>query len=183
MKYVVLLLAALLISGCTMGSNLNDVNVVVFETTQGTIKIQLYVEEMPITTANFIKLVNEGFYDGVIFHRVINDFMIQGGDPTGTGTGGPGYTIPDEFSSAYSNTRGTIAMANTGRPNSGGSQFFINLVDNSFLDFDKQPLSSKHPVFGEVIQGMDVVDAIAQVSVNQQSRPINDVVITRAFMQ
>src|SRR3989344_9702828 len=99
------------------------------QTTEGEIVIELY-DNMPITTGNFVKLVNEGFYDGVIFHRVIEDFMIQGGDPTGTGTGGPGYEIKDEFVKGSSNLRGTISMANAG-PNTGGSQFFINLKDNT----------------------------------------------------
>jgi len=115
----------------------------------------------------------------VIFHRVIPGFMIQGGDPTGTGMGGPGYKIDDEFVAGHSNIRGTIAMANSG-PNSGGSQFFINLVDNSFLDYDKQPLTSKHPVFGEVVEGMDVVDAIGSVPTGVGYKPVEDVVILRA---
>jgi peptidylprolyl isomerase len=101
---------------------------------------------MPITSGNFIKLVKSGFYDGVIFHRVIDGFMIQGGDPKGNGMGGPGYTIKDEFTHAGGNRndRGTISMANAG-PNTGGSQFFINLVNNNFLD-------TKHPAFGKVIK-------------------------------
>ena len=148
------------------------------ETNQGNIVIELY-SDMPITAGNFEKLVKEGFYDGVIFHRVINDFMIQGGDPTGTGMGGPGYQIEDEFVAGHSNTRGTLSMANSG-PNSGGSQFFINLVDNSFLDYDKQPLTSKHPVFGEVIQGMEVVDSIAKVAKNSQDKPLQEIKIIKA---
>ncbi|MBM3228773.1 peptidylprolyl isomerase, partial [Candidatus Pacearchaeota archaeon] len=121
------------------------------ETTKGEIVIQLY-SEMPVTSGNFKSLVEKGFYDGTIFHRVIDNFMIQGGDPTGTGRGGPGYQIKDEFTKTDldKNNRGTIAMANAG-PNTGGSQFFINLVDNNYLD-------GKHPVFGKVISGMDVVD-------------------------
>jgi len=134
---------------------------------------------MPVTAGNFEKLAEEGFYDGVIFHRVIPDFMIQGGDPTGTGMGGPGYKIEDEFVAGHSNVRGTIAMANAG-PNSGGSQFFINLVDNGFLDYDKEPLTSKHPVFGKVVDGMDVVDEIAGVETGAGDKPIEDVVIVKA---
>lgn len=141
------------------------------ETTEGDIVIQLY-KEMPITSGNFEKLVKKGFYDGVIFHRVIEGFMIQGGDPTGTGMGGPGYDIKDEFKGEQKNNRGTIAMANAG-PNTGGSQFFINLVNNNFLD-------GKHPVFGKVIEGMDVVDAIAKVDTNSQDRPIEEVKIIKA---
>ena len=135
---------------------------------------------MPITTGNFEKLVKEGFYDGTIFHRVIDEFMIQGGDPVGTGMGGPGYTIEDEFVEGHSNVRGTISMENTGQPNTGGSQFFINLVDNSRLDFDKEPLTSKHPAFGEVIEGMDVVDAIAKVPKGAADKPLEDVIIIKA---
>lgn len=144
------------------------------ETSMGVIVIELY-DDMPVTAGNFEKLVNEGFYDGVIFHRVISDFMIQGGDPTGTGTGGPGYTIKDEFTDHNSNDRGTISMANAG-PNTGGSQFFINLVDNNYLD-------EKHPVFGKVVQGMDVVDAIGRVQTDSNDRPLTEVKIIKASIQ
>ena len=125
---------------------------VVLHTTMGDITIRLY-NDMPVTAGNFEKLVRSGFYDGTVFHRVIDGFMIQGGDPTGTGSGGPGYTIPDEFVKGHSNVRGTVAMANTGRPNTGGSQFFINLVDNTYLDWDDPRTPSAHPVFGEVVGG------------------------------
>ena len=137
------------------------------------IVIQLY-SEMPITDGNFKSLVERGFYDGVIFHRVIDGFMIQSGDPTGTGAGGPGYEIEDEFTETNldENNRGTIAMANAG-PNTGGSQFFINLVDNNFLD-------GRHPVFGKVVSGMNVVDAIAKVETNSQDRPLEEVKIVKA---
>lgn len=138
----------------------DDKNIVRIKTEKGDIVIELY-ENMPITAGNFKKLASEGFYDGVTFHRVIDDFMIQGGDPTGTGMGGPGYTIEDEHVEGSTNVRGTIAMANSG-PQSGGSQFFINTVDNIYLDWDKPPAASKHPVFGKVIEGMDVVDKIEQ---------------------
>ena len=147
------------------------------ETNHGDIVIELY-SDMPITAGNFQKLVEDGFYDGVIFHRIIPNFMIQGGDPTGTGSGGPGYQIKDEFVEGRSNLPMTLSMANSG-PGSGGSQFFINLVDNSFLDFDKQPLSSKHPVFGEVIEGQDIVKKIAGVETSRD-RPLDDVVIIKA---
>ena len=135
----------------------------VFKTNKGDITLELFEDQMPITTTNFIKLAEEGFYNGTKFHRVIDGFMIQGGDPNSKGddtstygTGGPGYTIQDEFveGSLLSNTRGTIAMANTGQPNSGGSQFFINTADNTGLDFDKEPYTSKHPVFGRVVAGL-----------------------------
>ena len=109
---------------------------VTLKTNMGDIDIKMY-DDMPITAGNFVKLVKEGFYDGLTFHRVIADFMIQGGCPNGTGTGGPGYTIKDEFVKGHSNKRGTISMANAG-PNTGGSQFFINLVDNGYLDWDNR---------------------------------------------
>ena len=161
--------------------NGNMVNQVKLETNHGDIVIQLY-DDMPITTNNFRKLVEDGTYNGVIFHRVIDNFMIQGGDPTGTGMGDKSIpSIKDEFVEGHSNIRGTLSMANAG-PNTGSSQFFINLVDNSFLDFDKQPLSSKHPVFGEIIQGMEVVDKIAKVQVGGQDRPVEDVIILKATL-
>ena len=146
------------------------------ETSMGNITIALD-PDMPITAGNFETLVQKGYYNGVIFHRVIDGFMIQGGDPTGTGRGGPGYVIPDEFALDNRNDRGTISMANAG-PNTGGSQFFINLVNNNYLD-------TKHPVFGKVVEGMDVVDAIAKVQTNGQSggnRPLQNVTIFRAEM-
>lgn len=157
-------------------------------TNYGTVTLELFSDTMPVTTGNFIELARAGFYDGTKFHRVIDGFMIQGGDPNTReqhesrwGTGGPGYTIQDEFVSGelLTNVRGTIAMANTGQPNSGGSQFFINLADNTGLDFDKQPLSSKHPVFGHVIEGMDVVDAIGRVETKERDIPAEPVSIER----
>jgi len=152
---------------------------ILLKTNQGDIVIELY-ENMPITAGNFKKLVGDGVYDGVIFHRILNGFMIQGGDPTGTGMGDPNIpNIQDEFVEGSSNLRGTIAMANAG-PNTGSSQFFINLVDNIYLDWDKQPESSKHPVFGKVVEGMDIVDKIANVKVNQAGKPDEDVKIIKA---
>ena len=145
---------------------------VILHTTMGDITLKMN-DDMPITTGNFVKLCKEGFYDGVIFHRVIDGFMIQGGDPTGTGMGGPGYTIEDEFGKGHSNVRGTIAMANTGRPNTGGSQFFINTVNNTYLD-------NAHPVFGEVVSGMDVVDKIGRVDTDRNDKPLDDVKIIKA---
>lgn len=146
-------------------------------TNQGEIVIELY-SDMPITSGNFEKLVREGFYDEVIFHRIIKGFMIQGGDPDGTGMGGPGYNIEDEFSheGGNKNYRGTISMANAG-PNTGGSQFFINLVDNNFLD-------TKHPAFGKVAddESMAVVDKIAEADTDGNDRPIEEVVIEKAEM-
>jgi peptidylprolyl isomerase len=160
--------------------------IAVMKTNMGTIKIELFEDKMPITTGNFVKLAESKFYDGTKFHRVIDSFMIQGGDPNtkgdnpdSYGTGGPGYTIQDEFVTdpLLSNVRGTIAMANTGQPNSGGSQFFINTVDNVGLDWDKDPPTSKHPVFGRVIEGMDVVDKISKTETGARDLPVKPVII------
>lgn len=159
--------------------------IAVMNTNKGVIEIELFEDIMPITAGNFVNLAEKGFYNGTKFHRVIEGFMIQGGDPnTKTadvikyGTGGPGYTIPDEHirSKLLTNVRGTISMANSG-PNSGGSQFFINLVNNERLDFDKEPLTSQHPVFGRVVSGMEVVDEIALVETNATNLPLEDVVV------
>ncbi|MFG1450104.1 MAG: peptidylprolyl isomerase [Thermoplasmataceae archaeon] len=147
---------------------------VTLETTEGKIIIELFEKEMPITAGNFKKLVEKGFYNNVIFHRVIPDFMIQGGDPTGTGMGGPGYTIKDEFTKNNRNDRGTISMANAG-PNTGGSQFFINVVNNNFLD-------KKHPVFGKVKEGMDVADRISKAKRDRNDRPVKEVRILKAYV-
>ena len=144
------------------------------ETTMGNITIALD-PEMPVTTGNFLNLTKSGFYNNVTFHRVIAGFMIQAGDPTGTGRGGPGYTIPDEFTSHNHNLRGTVAMANKGIPDSGSSQFFINVVDNTRLD-------KGYPVFGKVTDGMDVADAISKVSTDNNDRPLNNVTILRAVI-
>ena len=159
-------------------------HMVILKTNKGDITIELFMDKTPITAGNFLKLAQEGFYNGTKFHRVIKGFMIQGGDPNSKGDnqslygqGGPGYTIEDEFVSELSNVRGTISMANTGRPSSGGSQFFINLVDNTGLDFDKQPLASKHSVFGKVVEGMDIVDEIAKVQTGVSNIPIEPIVI------
>ncbi|AFL81783.1 peptidyl-prolyl cis-trans isomerase (rotamase) - cyclophilin family [Aequorivita sublithincola DSM 14238] len=157
----------------------NSQTVVTFYTTLGDFEVELYDAQMPITVGNFLSLVDQEFYDGIIFHRVIKNFVIQGGDPTGTGSGGPGYTIPDEFVPGLSNVKKTLSMANTGQPNSGGSQFFINLKDNIFLDYDKPPLSSAHPVFGIVISGWDIVELIENVPVNGNDRPLTPVVMNR----
>ncbi len=167
--------------------------VAVFQTNKGVFEVELYEDLMPITVGNFAKLADENFYDGQKFHRIIDGFMIQGGDPNTKGddvmtygTGGPGYTIQDEFvdNDLLSNVRGTISMANTGQPDSGGSQFFINTVNNTGLDFnnDLQP-QSKHPVFGRVIKGMDIVDEISAVETNGQNLPIEPVIIQSVSIQ
>ncbi|MHB8642035.1 MAG: peptidylprolyl isomerase [Gaiellaceae bacterium] len=138
-------------------------------TNKGAIAIELFDEDAPKTVANFVKLAGDGFYNGVIFHRVIPDFMIQGGDPTGTGSGGPGYKFEDEFNDNKV-VRGALAMANAG-PNTNGSQFFIVTADATpWLD-------GKHTVFGRVTDGMDVVDAISEVERDSRDRPHDDVVI------
>lgn len=155
----------------------------VFETSMGTFKVELFTQDMPITTQNFMDLVEKGFYDNTKFHRVIEGFMIQGGDPLSKddsmkarwGTGGPGYKIKDEFAKELSNIRGTIAMANAG-PNTGGSQFFISVVDNTFLD-------GKHPVFGKIVEGMEVVDEIVAVEIDRQDKPVKDVVVEKISIQ
>ncbi len=144
---------------------------VLLKTSMGDVTLQLY-EDMPITAGNFKKLVEKGFYDGTVFHRIIDGFMVQGGDPTGTGRGGPGYAIKDEFTRNNKNNRGTISMANAG-PNTGGSQFFINLVNNNFLD-------KAHPAFGKVTEGMDVVDSMGKVKTNAMDKPLKEVKILSA---
>ena len=144
-----------------------------FETSKGTFDIELFEDKAPKTTGNFITLVEKGFYNGLIFHRVIDGFMIQGGCPKGDGTGGPGYTIPDEFHpDLRHNGEGILSMANAG-PNTGGSQFFITLAKTDWLD-------GHHAVFGKVIKGMDVVKAIGKVETDPfRDRPYEDVKINK----
>lgn len=157
----------------------NMTTYVVLHTNMGDIKIKMH-DDMPITTGNFVKLAKSKFYDGTIFHRVINDFMIQGGDPTGTGTGDPGYSIEDEFGHGHSNKPGFVSMANCGRPNTGGCQFFINTNDNSYLDKENPRTPYAHPVFGQVVEGMDVVYNIQKVPTDINDRPSKDIVIETA---
>src|SRR3954451_17375300 len=140
-------------------------------TNHGAIEIELYPDDAPKTVENFVKLARDGFYDGVIFHRVIPDFMIQGGDPTGTGRGGPGYTFEDEQND-HGVDRGALAMANAG-PNTNGSQFFIVPADSCPW------LNGKHTVFGRVTSGMEVVDEIASVAAGPNDKPFDDVKIER----
>ncbi|SOC23412.1 putative peptidyl-prolyl cis-trans isomerase [Brochothrix thermosphacta] len=173
---------------------------VAFETSKGTIKIKLFPEEAPITVENFLTHVENGYYDGLIFHRVIKDFMLQGGDPTGTGMGGEsiwGSSFEDEFSRNLFNFRGALSMANAG-PNTNGSQFFIvqasevpkNMtrqmkdadfpeeVVNAYKENGGTPwLDYRHTVFGQVVEGMDLVDLISDVPKGAQDRPVEDVVI------
>ena len=140
-------------------------------TNHGPIAVELFDEDAPKTVANFTKLAGDGFYDGVTFHRVIKDFMIQGGDPEGTGTGGPGYTFEDEIND-HKIERGALAMANAG-PNTNGSQFFIVTTDAApWLD-------GKHTVFGRVTEGMEAVDSIEATATGAGDRPVDPVVIDR----
>ncbi len=144
-------------------------------TNHGAIEVELFDEDAPTTVGNFTKLAEDGFYDGVIFHRVIPGFMIQGGDPTGTGTGGPGYQFEDEIND-HNVVRGALAMANAG-PNTNGSQFFIVTAEEaSWLD-------GKHTVFGRVTSGMEVVDAISDVDRDARDKPREDVVLERVDLK
>ena len=145
--------------------------IAVIETNLGTIELELFEDKTPITTKNFIDLAEKGFYDGVIFHRVIDGFMIQGGDPTGTGMGGPDYTIEDEFRDDLNfSGDGILAMANTGMPHTGGNQFFITLAATPWLN-------GHHTIFGKVVKGMDVVKKIGHTETDYADRPVEDVVM------
>ena len=144
----------------------------IIETNHGTIEVELFEDKAPLTTANFITLAGQGFYDGVLFHRAIPDFMIQGGDPKGDGTGGPGYSIKDEFHPALKHDRaGILSMANAG-PNTGGSQFFITVAPTPWLD-------GRHAVFGKVVKGMDIVNEIVNAPTDGNDRPLDDVVMEK----
>ena len=143
-----------------------------FTTTLGTFTAEIYEDKVPKTAKNFLDLVNKGYYDGVIFHRVIANFMIQGGDPTGTGMGGPGYTIPDEFHPSLKHDgKGVLSMANAG-PNTGGSQFFITLVPTPWLD-------GHHAIFGKIVEGQNVVDMIGVTQTDFRDRPLKKVVMEK----
>jgi peptidylprolyl isomerase len=175
-KITLLMIITLLLLSC--GGNTMTNKTATFQTNLGEFEIELFEEQMPITTKNFIALAEKGFYDNTKFHRVISGFMIQGGDPLSAddskkqmwGTGDPGYKIKDEFGDV-GNNKGTLAMANAG-PNTGGSQFFINLVNNNFLD-------NKHPVFGKVVSGMNIVEKIGKVQTAQADQPVESVIIEK----
>ena len=160
---------------------MEEITMVVIEMENGKeIKLELYPDVAPITVENFEKLVKQGFYDGTIFHRVIKGFMIQGGDPTGTGTGGPGWSIKGEFAANgvkndLKHTRGVISMARSMMPNSAGSQFFIMHEDAPHLD-------GQYAAFGKVIEGMDVVDEIATCKTGRGDRPVNDQKMKRVYI-
>ncbi len=152
---------------------MSEGTIVELETSMGVMKIKLFDEKAPKTTENFKKLIGDGFYDGTIFHRVIKDFMIQGGDPDGTGRGGPGYTIDDEFGEGLKHDRkGILSMANAG-PDTGGSQFFITLAPTPWLD-------GKHAIFGEVVEGVDVLEKIGTTKTGAQDRPVEEVKLVKA---
>jgi len=189
-KIAILLVSLILISGCTQTTqpkstsqptNLNTATQIssmanpaaTFETSMGTFKAEIFLDKVPITANNFITLAKKGFYNNLAFHRVIAGFMIQGGDPNGDGTGGPGYEIKDEFHPQLKhNSKGILSMANAG-PNTGGSQFFITLAPTSWLD-------GKHAVFGKVVEGMEVVDAIGKVETDpSDDRPLKSIVVKK----
>ncbi len=187
-KYLLIIIVALLISfnQSIFSQNKKDKQkmkdkqtVAVIQTNMGTIEIELFADKTPKTVENFVGLANKGYYNGVIFHRVIDKFMIQGGDPTGTGRGGESFwggkfndeIVPD----LKHDSEGILSMANAG-PNTNGSQFFITLVPTPWLD-------GKHTVFGKVIKGMDVVRAIGKVQTNQQDRPLKDVVMEKVTIE
>jgi cyclophilin family peptidyl-prolyl cis-trans isomerase len=164
----------------TQGSNINNstknsMHNITIETNKGTIVFETYDADAPKTVQNFITLAQKGFYDNLIFHRVIKDFMIQGGDPTGTGMGGPGYKFEDELNPATPSykagyVRGVVAMANSG-PNTNGSQFFIMHKD--------VPLPNNYSIFGKVVSGLDIVDAIASSQTNPNDKPVSDIVMKK----
>lgn len=145
-----------------------DNSIVIFKTNMGNFKAQLFNDKAPVTTKNFLDLISKKFYDNIIFHRIIDGFMIQGGDPDGSGMGGPGYTIADEFGEGLKHdSEGILSMANAG-PNTGGSQFFITLAPTPWLD-------GHHAVFGKIIEGMDVVKKIGHAKTDFQDRPCEEI--------
>ncbi len=167
-------------SGCVQtgdgGDGIMSNKVAVFDTNHGTFKVELFEDKAPKTAGNFVTLVEKGFYDGLVFHRVIKDFMIQGGDPNGDGTGGPGYKIDDEFGEGLKHdSEGILSMANSG-PNTGGSQFFITLVPTPWLD-------GKHAIFGKVVEGMDVVREIGGIETGPMDRPVEPVVVNKITLE
>ncbi|MDH3284077.1 MAG: peptidylprolyl isomerase [Acidobacteriota bacterium] len=145
------------------------------DTSMGAVTLELYRDKVPRTVDNFVKLAKDGFYDGLIFHRVIKDFMIQGGCPSGTGTGGPGYKFEDEFHKELRHdVPGVLSMANAG-PNTNGSQFFITLVPTPWLD-------GKHAVFGKIVDGLDVIEAIGKVKTGAGDRPAEEIKLSKVTL-
>jgi cyclophilin family peptidyl-prolyl cis-trans isomerase len=158
-------------------SNNTNKNIMKVETNMGTFKIKLYPEEAPKTVAHIKELAGKGFFDGIIFHRIIAGFVIQGGDPTGTGTGGSGKSIPDEFNNNLKHSKkGMVAMANSGRPNSQDSQFYITLAPLEFLD-------GKYTVFGEVVDGLEVITKMGEVATGPNDKPVNEVKMVKVTLE
>jgi len=173
-----LIILTIFISGCAKEEKMTNTTNrhAIIDTTMGTIEVELFEDKAPVTTANFIKLSQQGFYNNVTFHRVIPNFMVQTGDPRGDGTGGPGYAIKDEFGPGLKhNQSGRLSMANSG-PNTGGSQFFITTVPTPWLD-------GKHAIFGQVIKGQDVVDNISMVDRDRNDRPKTPILIKKITIQ
>lgn len=170
----ILALSPVLLTGCSGTAAPN--RIAVLETSMGIIKFELYEDKAPITTANFIKLAESGFYDGLIFHRVIKGFVIQTGDPTGTGMGGSGQTIKLEINKDLTHTDGAVGMARGSSPNSASSQFYI-------CDGAQHDLDGNYAVFGQVIEGLDIVRTIAAVPVDANKKPLQDVVMTRVSIE
>jgi cyclophilin family peptidyl-prolyl cis-trans isomerase len=172
LPFIFLVLFSLLNYSCTHSQNnttKSTGNIAIFETSLGTFEIKLFPDKAPLTVARIKELILKHFYDGIIFHRVIDGFMIQGGDPTGTGTGGSGQTIPDEFDNGLKHDKeGIVAMANTGRKDSQDSQFYITLAPQPHLD-------GKYTIFGEVISGMNVVRKIGKVKTGANDKPVTEV--------
>jgi peptidylprolyl isomerase len=156
----------------------------IFHTTAGDFTAEIFMDEMPLTASNFIKLAKSGFYNGLHFHRVIPNFMLQFGCPNSKnpkspscGSGGPGYNIQDELTKKITNAPGTLSMANTGSPNSGGSQFFLNVADNNYLDWFNPRTPSKHPVFGKIVEGYDIVLRTSKVP-TVRDNPVEPIQVT-----
>jgi cyclophilin family peptidyl-prolyl cis-trans isomerase len=174
-KYLMLVFILLILTSCNTTEVSNMRTKISIETNYGNMEAELYDDLTPKTAENFKKLAEKGFYNGTIFHRVIKDFMIQGGDPTGTGMGGPEYTIKDEFVSSLKHTKkGLFSMANSG-PNTGGSQFFITLVATPWLD-------NKHAIFGELKKGLDVLEKIGSTETDDNDRPLKEVKIIKVMV-
>jgi len=154
----------------------SDSDIIRFETNYGTFDVKVFPDKAPKTAARIKELASSGFYNGIIFHRVIDQFVIQGGDPTGTGTGGSGQPIPDEFDNGLSHDKaGVVAMANSGRKNSQDSQFYITLAPVQFLD-------GKYTIFGEVVAGLDIVKTIGKVPTGPGDKPVKDVIMTKVYL-
>jgi cyclophilin family peptidyl-prolyl cis-trans isomerase len=173
---ILLLFSLSMLTGCSKEEKMAKNRHAIMETSMGTIDVELYEDKAPLTTENFIKLAEKGYYNNLTFHRVIPNFMIQTGDPRGDGTGGPGYVIKDEFGLGLKhNQSGILSMANAG-PNTGGSQFFITTVPTPWLD-------GKHAIFGHVVKGQDVVNNISMARRNSQDKPLTPIIIKKVTIQ